>query len=447
MRKNLITICFGLCVCLALAGCGDWQQYFNVPGHGHYARGRELLRDGELDAALDELTRAARIDPKNADVRTALGDVYRKKGDFTKASRSYRAACKADPYSFRPHYNLGVTYQAMADLARSLKKARLFLRKAVQVYIRSVALRPGSFDANLNLGACYFQLGKTGLAQRQTLEALKINPHSAKANNNLAIMLDVQGKLEEAILAYKASIEAKPNQPGIMMNLGAIYLRLGRVKSALATYRSAARLSPDSAKPYEQMGVCLFRMKRLDGALDAFAAAIKKNSQSPGAYRGYGVICMYKYVLDRSKAELKNKALRAWEFSLKLKPGQDDLVRLIKRFGPASKPKTKAQPTKKSIKKTAAKPNPSKKTKPSPTPAPKTKPATKPATKPQPKAQPAPKKTTSPKKPAVRAKPKPVVPRKAKPVVPRKAKPSGTNESDNTWRPNPRPARIQPIDP
>ena len=431
MRKNLITICLGLCVCLALAGCGDWQQYFNVPGQGHYDRGKEFLRDGELDAALDELTRAARIDPKNADVRTALGDVYRKKGDFTKASRSYRAACKSDPYSFRPHYNLGVTYQAMANLARSLKKAQQFLRKAVQIYIRSVAIKPDSFDANLNLGACYFQLGKTSLAERQTLEALKINPHSAKANNNLAIMLEVQGKLEEAILAYKASIEAKPDQPGIMMNLGAIYLRLGRVKSALATYRSAARLSPTSAKPYEQMGVCLFRMKRLDGAMDAFAAAIKKNSRSPGAYRGYGVICMYKYVSDRSKVELKNKALRAWEFSLKLKPDQDDLVRLIERFSKASKPK--AQPAKKSTKKTAAKPKPSEKTKPTPAPAKKTKPA------PQPKTQPAPKKLSPPKKPAV--KPKPAAPPAAKPVVPRKAKP------DNTWQPNPKPAKIQPIGP
>lgn len=334
MRKSEIAILAGFLISLTMTGCGDMNRFFSMNRGSHYDKGTQLLQDGELDAALKELTKAKQANPKFADTYTAIGDVYRKKGDYTKASNSYKTACKKDPYSFRPHYNLGVTYQGMAELSRTLEKAQKFLRRAVQIYIRAVALKPDSFDANLNLGACYFQLGKTSLAERQTIKALKINSDSAIASNNLAIMYEAQGKLEEAILAYKASLEAASDQPEVLMNLGSIYFRLGRLKSALATYRSASRVAPKLASPHEQMGVCLFRLKKLDAAFDEFQTAIRINPHSPGAYRGYGVICMYKYVSDRSLTDLKNKSLWAWDFSLQLQPGQDDLIRLIERFGP-----------------------------------------------------------------------------------------------------------------
>ncbi len=353
MRKNEIIILIGFAASLLLAGCGDMSRYFSMNRENHYKKGTKLLQDGDLDAALKELTKAQQANPKFADTYSAIGDVYRKKGDYTKASTNYKTACKTDPYSFRPHYNLGVTYQALAELSDSLEKARQFLRKAVQVYIRAVALQPESFDANLNLGACYFQLGKTNLAEQQTIKALKIKSNSATANNNLAIMYEAQGKFEEAILAYKASLEADANQPEVLMNLGSIYFRLDRIKSALATYRSAARIAPNLASPHEQMGVCLFRLKKLDEAFDEFQQAIRKNPHSPGAYRGYGVICMYKYVSDHSLTDLKNKALWAWDFSLKLQPNQQDLIRLIERFGPVpplpTTPTEQAQPTAASV--------------------------------------------------------------------------------------------------
>lgn len=400
MRSSTIIISVSLSLSLLSAGCADWNRYFKMPGSGdsHYARGRELLQDGQLDAALRELTQAVHADPEYAEAYSAIGDIHRKKGNYSKARDNYKSACKTDPYSFRPHYNLGVTYQAMAELARTLKEVHAYLRKAVQIYIRAVALKPRSFDAHLNLGACYFQLGKTNLAEQQTIKALKINPGNSKANNNLAIMYETQEKLEESILAYKASLEANSQQPGIMLNLGSIYLRLGRLKSALATYRSAARIAPQQAAPYEQMGVCLFRMKRLDDAFDAFQIAIRKNPHSPGAYRGYGVICMYKYICDHSNIELKNRALRAWDFSLKLQPGQQDLIRLIKRFGPVPPPPEKSDTT----------------------PSPETG------------------ENTPPAPAAIKLKPKP------KPATRSKTK-NDSKKSSDTWKPDPKKADVQPV--
>ncbi len=352
MKKTKI-IAIIVLISLPMVGCGDMKSFFKKKSRDqrYYAKGQKFLQEGELDAAMEQLVKAIRTNPQYAEAYTAIGDIHRKNGNYDGAAKNYESACKINRFEFRPHYNLGVTYQAMGNLTRSNRRAREYQRKAVHVYIRAVALLPSSFDAQLNLGACYFQLGKHELAQQQTIKALKIRPYSPKANNNLAIMLEDRGESEKAILSYKTSLEADSKQPVTMLNLGSIYFRMGRFQSALATYRSATRLAPDMAEAYEQMGACLYRMKRPDDAQKAFVTAISKKPNSPGAHRGLGVACMSKYIADNSRVDMKNKALRAWDKSLKLQPNQRDLTSLMKRLGPVpltaglSKPATKVVPT------------------------------------------------------------------------------------------------------
>ncbi|MBN1554538.1 MAG: tetratricopeptide repeat protein [Phycisphaerae bacterium] len=339
MRSILGRWIVPLLLVTALSGCGQMNTWFLPPeqqSQQRLARAKTLLDAGDTSAALEELTRALQANPNHVPTITAVGDIHRKTGNYDQAVKNYKRACDIDPYAFRPHYNLGVTYQAMAAVADGAETVRNFLRQAVMTYIRALAIDPNSFHAKLNLGACYFQMGQHDLAEQATREALASQPDSARANNNLGIILETTNRLEEAVAAYKRSIEADPNQPDILVNLGAVYLRQEKIRSALAAFRQANRLDPNNAETCLQLGVCYFRLKQLDPAVQAFQDAIRLDPYDAGAYRGFGVICMYQYVVDNRRTDLRDKALRAWRYSLKLEPTQTDLQRLLQRYDTSS---------------------------------------------------------------------------------------------------------------
>jgi tetratricopeptide (TPR) repeat protein len=330
------------------AGCGRMDTWFLPPSQQaqqRLARARTLMDDGQTQAALEELNRALQANPNHVPTLTAVGDIHRKNHDYDQAVESYKHACHIDPYAFRPHYNLGVTYQAMAIFAQSAEAVRRYLNEAVMIYIRALAIDPDSFHAKLNLGACYFELGQYDLAEQSTRESLALRPMSSRANNNLGIIFETTNRLDDAVAAYKRSIESDPNQPNILLNLGAVYLQQNKLHSALATFKQAHRLAPNDAEACLQLGVCYFRLKNLDPAVRAFQDAIRLDPYNAGAYRGFGVICMYQYVVDNQRSDLREKALRAWRYSLKLEPSQTDLENLLQRYEKTSPPSGTAGPS------------------------------------------------------------------------------------------------------
>jgi tetratricopeptide (TPR) repeat protein len=306
----------------------------NTQPQTKYQTAKQLAAEGELQSALEQLQQVVDAEPQHVGALTAIGDIRRKQGQFQQAAVSYQAACQADPYAFRAHYNLGVTYQTMADLAKTVDTFEDYLRKAIAVYIRAVTIDNGNFDANLNLGCCCYQLGQYELAEQYTRTALSLRPDSVKAHNNLAILCQVQNRLDEAMAEYRASLEVQTDQPAVLMNIGHIYVQQNQLPYALNAFGTAAKLNPADPEPWLQIGVNYFRLKKLDNAVRAFQEAIRRNPKEPKGYRGFGVVCMYQYVVDRDRTDLRDKALQAWRYCLYLQPGQTDLLRLIERFTP-----------------------------------------------------------------------------------------------------------------
>ena len=88
----------------------------------------------------------------------------------------------------------------------------------------------------------------------------------------------------------------------------------------------AVLLAPHGEQPEENAGERTpFRVLLVAAALDAGSAT---------AYRGIGVVCMSQYVLDRSKIDLLDKALEAWNASLEIQSDQEDLRRLVQKYTP-----------------------------------------------------------------------------------------------------------------
>jgi len=314
------------------AGCGEVVS--QQAARDHYVRGQLLADKGNLDGALKELELAVKNDPSLSAAHAAAGDIHRRRGNYQLARHSYERACDTNRYAFRPHYNLGVTYQLLAEAATTFGDIQSLLQKAVFVYLRAAELDRRDFDTYLNTSACYYQLGKYDLAEQYCKLATMVNTNSPQAWCNLGTIYDSQNRLYDAIRAYKISLELDVHQPILLLNLGATYHRQGRIKAALRTYEVAAAEDPKSSLPHQQMGMCYFQLREFDKALEAYGKAIELDPKNADAHRGIGAVYMSQYVLDRSKLALRDKGLAAWQRSLEITPDQKRLRRLIEKYSP-----------------------------------------------------------------------------------------------------------------
>ncbi|MCJ7543522.1 MAG: tetratricopeptide repeat protein [Phycisphaerae bacterium] len=330
MPRTTGAIALALGTWLLLSGCVKPPSAQTAVDH--FVRGKILMDAGDIETALAELGAAVKIDPELSIAHSTIGDIHRRQGNWELARGAYEDACRTNPFAFRAHYNLGVTYQALAAAAQAAEAVKDYLTKAVEVYLRAIMLRPGDFDSHLNISACYFQLGYAAEAERYCQTALQIDPNSAMAHANLGTIHQSQGNLDEAIQAYKASLELDANQPDVLMCLGSAYVRQREFNAALETYTEAVTQAPTDSGPWEKTGACYFYLRDFAKAQDAYAQALSLNPLSAAAHRGLGVAYMAQFILDRHRTDLRDKGLEAWQTSLSIRPDQEDLIHLVQKY-------------------------------------------------------------------------------------------------------------------
>lgn len=319
---------------IAATGCqtDPFTQFTKQAAIDRFVAGQLKADHGDLDAALKELEAAVRVDPTLSVAHAAMGDIHRRRGDWQQAQQAYEQACDTNPYAFRSHYNLGVVYQHQAGAARTIEQAQKLLRYAVDVYLRATTLEPEDYDACLNLSACYFALGKHAQAEKYCKAAIALEPKNPAAHTNLGVIYQSQDRLYDAIKFYKNSLELDVHQPKVLVNLGNIYLRQDRPGAAFQSFQAATKVDPNSSEAWQQLGNCHYQRKEYAEALQALGKAVAKDPSNAGAHRAIGVVCMTQYLTDIKKADLRDQALAAWNRSLEIQPGQDDLIRLVQKY-------------------------------------------------------------------------------------------------------------------
>lgn len=348
MRSRSLAAAILSIVAAACCGCGGRPR--PADPIGHYVEGVVLADAGKFEAALLELSMAVADDPELSVAYAAAGDIYFKRGHLSGARDAYSKACRANPYSFSAQYKLGLVCWKLVELARSVDDADNLLSDAVGAYLRSLEIEPDDYDANINISACYFQLGKYRLAEQYCKAAIRIKPDSAGAYSNMGAIYDSQNRLYDAIRWYKMSLELDSKQPELLLNLASTYMRQKRWKPALNACAMVAEQQPKRAAPWVLTGICYKRWgqeyskvrnagsarEKYARAAEAFERAMTLNPNSHTAYRNLGVVYMLQFLYDRSKIDLRDKAVEAWHRSLEIKSNQPDLRKLVKKFAPGS---------------------------------------------------------------------------------------------------------------
>lgn len=172
------------------------------------AQGRQLLREGQLDAAATAFANAVAANPISAEANEGAATVAYLKKDYQQAADYFEAASRADTRRAEPLINLGAVQNRLKKyplavktlqkaLSRDRRNADAYFNLAIacrgnnqvsmatNAYREAIRLRSDFAEAHQNLGLTYLEVGNTRQAVASLKRALELAPHLKRAQRGL----------------------------------------------------------------------------------------------------------------------------------------------------------------------------------------------------------------------------------------------------------------------
>lgn len=186
--------------------------------------------------------------------------------------------------------------QEMPEVARSLmedadraREAKRF-DDAIATYWRVIAAAPTLSSAYINLGAIYFERGKTTEAYEVFLHGIANGASDRALFSNAAAAAQQLGKHADALKYVDSAIEKSPRDAASHALRSTILRSLNRNDDALAAINQATQLAPDDARYQFSRGNLLVALSRNDEAIAAFRKALDLDKNMLRAYYNLGAV-------------------------------------------------------------------------------------------------------------------------------------------------------------
>jgi len=161
----------------------------------------------------------------------ARGLELRRRGELEAASRAFGQALAQDPRHHRALLELG---QALRT--RGLRTA------AAATLRRALALAPDAAEALNALGLTLRELGQPGPALAELHRLLELQPASADAHHNLGLALADLGHLEEALYCFERALQLRPEMAPAAWERSIALLTAGRYREGFPGLEARWRL-------------------------------------------------------------------------------------------------------------------------------------------------------------------------------------------------------------
>ncbi len=214
------------------------------PDHAkaYHAIARALAQTGDQAGGLDALGKSLKINPRDVDVLTDMGNMLKDMGLLSEA-----ALCHEHALSFKPDSHMVMN----------------------------------------NLGVVRFLSGDLDGAENLQRAALAVHPDFPEALSNLASVLRLKGDLETSISFCQKSLALRPDYPEALNNLGNSLKDARRFDEAVAAYEQALRLRPEDADFHMNLAMAKLSMGRFDEGWREYRWRWKSRQLS-GALRDFG---------------------------------------------------------------------------------------------------------------------------------------------------------------
>ncbi|MGA2848001.1 MAG: tetratricopeptide repeat protein [Terracidiphilus sp.] len=257
--------------------------------------------------ALDELTKADELEPRNAVIALELGKALANAGQDEQALPVLQQASKLDPASTVAAYQLGLVLsrldrveEAIPLLQRAVdsnpKQAEILTnlgmalclgqraKDAVPYLQRAVALEPDNVTARQNLAVADIQLSQLDDAIVQLRAALKLAPNASQLHYNLGYALKMQDDAVDAIPELETAEKQNPTAPEAPYLLGVLYMQAGRYADAERELNASLKLRPENGDGWATLGSVYSKLDRLQEAASALREAIRQSPMEADAH-------------------------------------------------------------------------------------------------------------------------------------------------------------------
>jgi tetratricopeptide (TPR) repeat protein len=295
-----------------------------------YYLGRLDLAEGKLDAAIDELNKAA-AKPPFPDTAYQLGSAYLKKHDLASAEKWLTKAAELTPNDSAVQFRLSVFYNEAGR-----KEA------AQQALARSEQLRQREAELDKVRLECNQKLDHGSLEDARPICEQLNDPDDADKLTMLGTIYGQHGAFEDALKPLRRAAELSPNSPQMQYNLAFDLAQLNWFEEAREPLAKAVERWPDLFPLNFLYGEILLNLGEESRAYEALHRAHELNPQDPGAAE-----LLYQVTLN-----LAGKSLAGKEFSsaqkylreaAKLNPHDPELHRLLAEVYDATGRQTEAQ--------------------------------------------------------------------------------------------------------
>ncbi len=151
---------------------------------------------------------------KNPDAWMAhnyLGLSLRREGRLEEAISEYTRALQIKPDSIAAYNNLGVALEQAGRVP-----------KAIEQWERALQIKPDFIDARINLANARLRAGQVAEAIEQYEQVLRIDPNVPVAHSNLGVALEQAGRMPEAIEQWKQALRIQPDFTLAQRNLARV---------------------------------------------------------------------------------------------------------------------------------------------------------------------------------------------------------------------------------
>ena len=301
-----------------------WRPY------AYMHRGMALAALHQHAKAIDDLTHAVKMAPR--DVRPLLrrGEVLVHAGRYRKAAADFDAVLARDRRNLQALYWRGITAVQLGHDKQALK-----------YFDRLLKLQPEHARAHAQRAGVLFRLGRVDEALAELDEALALQPDDAQVRAQRGDVFLQMGRLREAIGEFNLALNLNPQDPWSLARRGEAYRLLGYYSAALSDLSRALELQPDNAWALASRGELYRMMGEYEKALVDLDRALELDPRDLWARATRGVTLLHLGRLQEAISDLtqalEKQPKNAWALAYRA-----EAYRRLRQFNKAIIDVTKA---------------------------------------------------------------------------------------------------------
>ncbi len=228
---------------------GSWIDRRKARESPHYILGLNFLVADQLDLAIEELTIAAGTDADALEIHLLLGNLYREKGQVTRAIQMHQQLLQRPKLTKLEHANV------LLCLGLDFRRGGL-VDRALEAFNEVLRFDGDNQYALLNLEKLHEeqQQWQEAYAIRQRVAALADDAQKPEHHAILAFLETQLGlralsdtEPTTARSRFESAIELDASAIPAYINLGDMQRREGQLDEALATWKRVIQIAPDRA--------------------------------------------------------------------------------------------------------------------------------------------------------------------------------------------------------